>query len=339
MVKMGFAFIIFLGLIGLNSDLKAHDAQTFISKKGGKSEGKVAQKKDDKKADNKKDKKKDKKEDKKEEDKDEPPKIGNFALPTAQQPGSLLAFGYNMLDKDQSQLEILSDLFVGNERHSSDILPSFLYAFSEKFSLYAVVPFAPSYRIGPYHSSGLEDAFLQGEYAFYTKENKRRSDQATLVLNVSLPTGGTIKNPLTGNGAMAFFSGLTFQRLYVDYFGYTSQGFLYPTAHHGFQTGWSYLYQFGFGKCLAYKTDRWIFAGQVELGGDYSAKNTYKGITLEDTGGNVIFVTPSLWYSKRRLILQFGVGFPILQDLNGDQINFDYAWVFDIRYTFGKFAD
>lgn len=344
MRKITFSWIMSLCLISVSTALLAEEVEkpeTNIDeseKKQPDSENKASDKKEAKKKDGKKKEEKKGEEKKEAEKKDEPPKKGNFALPGYQQPGSLVAFGDNILDKKQSVLALQPDLFVGDSRHLSDVLPSFLYGFTDRFSGYLVTPYAPSYQIGPVHSHGWEDFIYQLEYAYYVRENKRYSDQATVVVNMSAPTGSVIKNPLTGAGAITTFAGLTFIRLTQDYLGFTSQGVLYPTSHEGTQLGWDYFYQFGVGKNFAYKTDKWIFAGILELDGEYSDHNKIQGVIDPNSGGNVIYLTPSLWYSRERLILQFGVGFPVVQHLFGDQINFDCFYVANISWTFGKFT-
>lgn len=276
----------------------------------------------------------------KEEDNPSPPREGNFSLDGSQQPGSLIAFGGNILNRGQSQLSVLSDLYVGNNasdpysRIISDITPSFLYAFTDRFTGFFVVPYAPRYETDVFLSSGIEDVYVQLEYAFYVRENKHRTKQGTIVANATFPTGSVNKNPATGNGAMSYFLGFTYNQIHTDYYGFTSQGFLIPTVRDGTHNGNGYYYQFGLGKNFAYKPDKWIFAGGVELDGQYFWRSESQYVKVADSGGNIIHLMPNLWFSTEHLTLQLGVGFPVIQHLLGDQIKFDNMWVANIAWTF-----
>ena len=73
--------------------------------------------------------------------------------------------------------------------------------------------------------------------------------------------------------------------------------------------------------------------GLLELDGQYTTKDRVLGQNLPDTGGNIIGLTPSLWFSTPHLILQLGVGFPILQNLNGKQTKTDYYVAGSLSWT------
>ena len=42
----------------------------------------------------------------------DPPKIGNFALPTSQQPAALFGFGGNIIDEGEIQVNMFADEFI-----------------------------------------------------------------------------------------------------------------------------------------------------------------------------------------------------------------------------------
>lgn len=261
-------------------------------------------------------------------------KQGNFALPTAQQPGPLVSFGGNILDKGEAQLALASDFYVGPHRHDSDLTPSFLYAFSNKFSAYAVVPYAPSNRNGVHRSHGLEDSYLQFEYAFYERQNLKRALQATWVAYIGFPSGSANKTPATGNGAVSYFWGATYTYMSSAHLLFACQGFSVPMSKDGTESGWSYYYQFGINKVFGFEANRWIFAGLLECDGEYTARSVYRSQRVHDSGGNTITLTPSLWGSTKHLTLQLGLGVPIAQHLLGVQHRIRYFWISNIAWTF-----
>ncbi len=268
-----------------------------------------------------------------EKNRKEPPKIGNFALPTSQQPASLFGFGGNIIDANEIQCNLFIDDFIGKQRTAIDFIPNVVFGITQDFSVYFAFPFTPFSKEDRHRSSGLEDFVIQLEYAFYNHSTYAYVDQATLVGNITLPTGSIKKDPPTGFGAPAFFIGATYYRTMVDWFLFTAQGALLPTSGHRTKFGDQFLYQFGVGKNMP-SPEGWIYAWMVELDGQYSKKNRIHGTLDTNSGGTVLYATPSLWISSKYLLWQFGVSFPLAQNLFGRQrkfgcgFNFNFAWSF-----------
>ncbi len=266
---------------------------------------------------------------------EEPPKIGNFALPFSQQIGPLISFGQNMIGKNQTQISLFADNFVGTEKHAVDISSSILYQITDKLSVLFNSPIAASYREDNHHSSGLEDTLLQFEYSLYFKQNSYSYNQATIVTNVTFPTGSAQKQPATGFGSSTFFLGTTFSYGSVEWFGFNSDGVVQTTSHNGLKFGDQFLYQFGIGKNISAVSSKYIFTGLIEIDGQYTQRSIIDGITDPDSGGNVIYITPSLWFSTPKLIVQLGAGFPVVQNLFGEQRGNHYLLAGSLTWTFG----
>lgn len=275
----------------------------------------------------------DKKSSENEEKKVEPPRIGNFSLPISQQPAALFGFGGNIIDKNEVMLQFFADDIVGKEKIITDLIPSILYGATDNFSMFFNFPFTPLMRDGSHRSSGLEDFFIQLEYAFYNKKTYQYEDQATIVGNVTFPTGSVHKNPPTGFGSPSVFLGGTFYRTYVDWIFFTNQGAILTTSRHRTKIGDQVLYQFGFGRTIA-TPPGYIYSWLIEVDGQYSKRNRIQGFIDPNSGGNFIFVTPSLWISTKEFLVQFGVSFPIYQKLNGRQGKFDYVINFNVARSF-----
>lgn len=271
---------------------------------------------------------------KEEKDSDKPLKIGNFALPTSQQPGPLLSFGQNIIEAEQLQLFMLGlDFAKCHHDYTTILVPSIVYAIRDDLSIFINVPISPISKQDGHYSSGIQDAFIQLEYAFFTKEHRTYIDQATVVANVTFPSGSIKKNPPTGIGAPSFFFGGTIARTAIDWYYFTSHGVLWTTSHDKTKFGNQFLYQFGIGRNIANISD-WLFLWMVELDGVYSWKDEIHGEFDPNSGGNQIFLTPSLWISSEHLILQLGVGYAIQQNLFGDQDKNTYLLAFNLGWTF-----
>lgn len=265
---------------------------------------------------------------------DEPPcNVGNFALPFSQQPGPLISFGENIIGRNQVQLLLLGDDFIGKDSHFVELIPGILYGITDDFSVFFNVPAAASFKTNQSRSSGLEDLSLQFEYAVYTRISSCSSDQVTIVANASFPTGSSHKIPPTGFGAVGYFIGATYNRTWTNWFCFTSYGAELPMSHHGTKFGNQFLYQFGFGRNIA-NAKGWMFAWLAEIDGTFSARNRIDGNTDPDSGGNVIYLTPSLWISSKDWIFQLGLGYAVQQNLFGNQNRNEYLFAFDFVRTF-----
>lgn len=268
-------------------------------------------------------------------DESEEPKCkeGNFSLNASQQPGPLIAFGQYIIPKHQLQLILFGDAYIGQKQHFTDLVPRVLYGITDKFSVLYSVPFAPTNQVSGYRSSGIEDVFVQFEYAIYNRDKQCSSDQITIVANVAFPTGSSHKNPPTGFGAMSYFIGTTYNHAWVNWWLFTSFGAELPTAHHGTRFGNQYLYEAGVGRNIFFKKG-WIFAWLVEADGIFYERNKIHGEIDHDSGGNVIYLVPSLWASSLDWVFQFGAGYAVQQNLFGSQNREEYLFSFNIQRSF-----
>ncbi len=262
-----------------------------------------------------------------------PPRIGNFALPGSQQPSLLYAFGGNIVDQGEVLVYLVGNELIGRHKVQCIIDPSVVVGINEKFSIYFNLPFAPKLVDGRHQSAGLEDSYTQLEYAFYNATTYRYEDQATLVGSLSVPTGSKKRDPPTGFGNPSFFVGSTFGRTYINYFFYTAQGATLTTSDHKTKFGDQFFYQFGMGRCLP-SPEGWIYAVICELDGQYNRKNRLHGKQDSNSGGNTLFIAPSIWLSSKDLIIQAGFSFPLLQNLFGHQSSFDWGVNFSFSYSF-----
>lgn len=269
----------------------------------------------------------------KDKKKEEPPKIGNFSLPTSQQPYGLFALGGNVIDQGEIQLFFFVDEFEGKNKAIVELIPGILFGITNDCSLFFNFPVAPEIKEGCQKSAGLEDFFAQVEYAFYNKSTAIYADQATILGNISFPTGSIRKNPPTGFGSPTFFIGGTYTRTMVDWFLFTAHGAIVTTPNHRVKIGDQILYQFGFGRNIP-SPPKWIYAWMIEVDGQYNKRNRFHGCLDRNSGGNIVFVTPSLWISSKEMLLQFGVSIPVAQNLFGKQNRIDYALNFNFAWSF-----
>ena len=267
------------------------------------------------------------------EDENKTVKVGNFYLPSSQQPGPLVGIGENIIGKGQTQVFYLGDYYRGKNKYFIDAFPSVLYGISDKLSIFINAPFAIRYKDSIHHSKGIEDVFVQLEYAFYNKEEKYYVEQATVVGNVSFPTGSATAIPPTGFGTPSAFLGFTYNYTGVDWFYFGACGATVTGTHNGTKIGNQYLYEAGFGRNIL-NSAGWMYAWMIEIDGYYTEKNKIKGSVDPNSNGNVIYVTPSLWISSEHWIVQLGAGCAIQQHLFGHQGRNQYLLIGNFGRTF-----
>ena len=258
--------------------------------------------------------------------------IGNFSVPFMTQIGPLISFGQLLIGEKALLPQLTGAYTRGHHSYSNLIAPSVTYGILDDLSVSFFVPFTPRSRSGSSHSSGIEDIFLQFEYGFYNKSRTDYTLEATVVANVQFPTGSSSKTPPTGIGSFGYFLGTTYAYMSSNWYAFVSPGVNLTTTHHGTKFGNSYLYQWGFARYIKQLSPRgWIFDLMIEFDGTYAEKSKIHGVTDSDSGGNIIFVTPSIWLSSKRWIFQWGIGFPLVQNLNGHQNKIRYS----IDYNLG----
>lgn len=267
---------------------------------------------------------------------------GNLSLLASQQPAPCFGFGQNIVDQGDLLVYNYMDIESGKDQLFVDDTPSLLYGIRDNLSLYFTVPFAVYYKEDRMTLSGLLDMAAQFEYAAYTQTTEHSSFQSTVVGAMSFPTNTVddialrgIRKTFSGNfESVAYFIGTTASYLSVDWYAYASMGGVITTEKNGMQQGGQFLYQAGFGHNIAYKTDEWILMWMVEMIGNDSGARKFNGRSLPNTGGNVIMVGPSLWYSTPEVIVQLGVAAIPYQNLNGVQSKSNFYLVLDAGWKF-----
>jgi hypothetical protein len=136
---------------------------------------------------------------------DKPLKIGNLSLRNSQQPGPLVGFGDHVVDKGQVILFLPADEYKREKGYMTDLLPNLLYGITDKLSVMFTLPFAPRYKEGDQRSAGLEDAFVQFEYAYYDAQRQLSTDQATVVAGSHFPPDHLKRTPALGLARRTFF--------------------------------------------------------------------------------------------------------------------------------------
>jgi len=199
-------------------------------------------------------------------------------------------------------------------------------------------------------SSGLGDLSLVGVYRFYRRDVPRATTQFSLLGGFKAPTGSTterdrnapaftgtaskrLPRPLQpGSGSWDGIVGIAgFQNLdQLSFYG-SVQGKI-NSEDDNFRFGNNLHYDF----TVDYVTlaERNLFF-VLEFNGVQAWKNKENGRKVRNSGGHTLFISPGIEYLPLPyLILESSVQIPIVQDLNGRQLEKRVSLVFGVRYLF-----
>jgi hypothetical protein len=263
----------------------------------------------------------------------EPLALGNFALPYSQQPGPLFGFGQNVIDPHDLQGIFYASAFIGPDNSFTEFIPYLLYGITHNASIFVALPFdrAREGRMTP--SLKFADLMVQVEYAFYNKSSLYSVDQMTVIGAISMPSGSIRGSLPNSTGSVSFFIGATQSHTTIDWYMFLTQGVLLTTKRNNRKSGNQYLYQGGIGRNFG-NPRGWIFTPMVEIFGTYLQHNKECCQRDPNTGGNVVFIGPSVWLSSERFYLQLGLGIPLSQNFFGDQNKTTVAPTAEIGWTF-----
>jgi len=265
-----------------------------------------------------------------------PISYGNLALPSSQMPGPNYGFGQNINDKGTFLIYEFTDQAKECNGEFIDLVTWITYSPTDTDSILVSVPVEVKLQEDGSRSSGIGDVFVQFEHSFYNRSTHTAYDYASIVANVTFPTGSTKKNPATGLGVASFFFGVAAAHLAIDWYVYSSYGVAAPTSDSADnKPGNLFLYQFGVGHNIC-PMQHWILFMLVEVSGEYTTRDKVNGVIDCNSGGNVVWLGPTLFASSKHFAIEFGAQMPVSQHLFGTQnqllsrsdLIFGWTWYF-----------
>ncbi|MBI2344914.1 hypothetical protein HYV10_02465 [Candidatus Dependentiae bacterium] len=262
-------------------------------------------------------------------------KMGNLALPSSQQPGPLIGFGQNMLDKGELQIFSYFDYLRGNDKKFTEIIPTLLYAFTDNFSLFLQMPVAAKFEENGDVFRGIQELIVQFEYSFYNTTTETATNQISIVSNIALTPDSPTKNIARGLATTNIFLGFTASHMSTTWYPFISVGGILTVrddkmTKHGNQI----LYQCGLSRNIMYKENTYILNWMLELDGIYKQKDTICCKVDQNSGSNMILFGPSVWFSTQRFVLQAGISGIIYEKLSGVQNKNKYFVAIDCGWKF-----
>lgn len=232
-----------------------------------------------------------------------------------------------------------------------------------------ILPFAPHQRVttrvvvplvykrlttsqvgsgAPYSEVGLGDVSVAAKWAFFVRDRLGGTSRLALVAGVSLPTGGTsarfddgpeAPRPLQlGTGAVNASATLVGTVIRGQWGVSADLGHRRHAAADDFRFGASTRYDLAVGLRLPAHVET-IRTRTVQLylewNGSIAGRSRTGGNDIGDSGGHVAFLSPGLQFVPLpQLLLEASLQIPVLQDLNGSQLEHGLRPSIGARFLF-----
>jgi hypothetical protein len=225
----------------------------------------------------------------------------------------------------------------------------FVYGFTSKASVLIKVPLIVKelreINALDRGDAGLGDTTVLGKYRVHTHNFKGGTSRLSLLAGLELPTGsdeerdsvGTL--PQLGSGSVDVIAGGAYTYQTLDYEVDADLRYKFNRKANQFDFGDVFQYNFSFQKRISPITlpDKGIYSqwnAILEFNGIFADKNESLGEEVSDSGGHTLFLSPGIQYVSQRVVYEFSFQQPILQDLNGNQLETDYKLALSARVQF-----
>lgn len=227
-----------------------------------------------------------------------------------------------------------------------------VYGFTAKSSLLVKVP--TIYRelktaTGAIRSDqGPGDVTLLGKHRFFTHNFKGGTSRVSAIAGLELPTGddnardslGLLpKGIQLGSGSVDVIAGGTYTLQTLDYEFDMDLRYIFNNEANNFEFGDVFKYNLAYQKRIwpSLLPDKGIYSqwnAVLELNGVFERKSELGGNAVANSGGNTIYLSPGIQFVTKRSVYEFSFLYPVVQDLNGSQIETDYSLALSYRYLY-----
>lgn len=267
----------------------------------------------------------------------QPIPIGNFSLPRSQRPGALYSFGSNIIEPGQLIGKIQPNIYEDSKTRDVGSGGTLLLGTSKKTSLLFSLPITASTRPSQDgRTAGIGNIGLQGEYELYHRTSLNDTEQLAFISGFAVPSG---TEHFSSPNFSYFFAG-TYNHTWQDWIFFAAPGLLQWGGDPKTRTAPRLYYNAGLGRNILSKSGEYIFAGFFEVNGQHDNKNRSAVPVTRNSGGrlysdgNILYISPSLFFSTPKWLLQFDVSIPMTQTWLGTRDRVDYFAGISIAYTF-----
>ena len=181
------------------------------------------------------------------------------------------------------------------------------------------------------NDNGIGDLTLIGRYTIYAKDYPSGTARFAPLAGIKLPTGDDDLEPITTESVDFQLGGVStitwdFGRHEVD----ADIIYRINTEAEDFEKGDDLIYDLAY----EFRVYPWTLPNVgapnflylvAELNGIFSQKSESNGKTIDNSGGNVLFLSPGIQFATKRYILEASIQLPVIQDLNSNQVEKDFV--------------
>jgi len=181
------------------------------------------------------------------------------------------------------------------------------------------------------NDNGIGDLTLLARYTVYARDYPSGTTRFALLGGIKLPTGDDDLEPITTESidfTLGWVSTVTwgFGRHEVD----ADVVYRINTEAEDFEKGDDLIYDLAY----QFRVYPWTLPEVgvpnfvylvAEANGVFSQKSEQNGKTIDGSGGNTIFFSPGIQFASRRFIFEASIQLPVIQDLNGNQVEKDFV--------------
>jgi len=219
-------------------------------------------------------------------------------------------------------------IYQKNENSSASLLiPTFRYGITDTLTVRGHLPIFLDRTVNKKSADGTSNLVGVVEYSLYKHRDKdmNKEYQATLLAGLDFKTVNLDANPSLGYGGTSFLVGTTGCGLSKTWYTFYSIAGTFATEYKKQQPGASFLYELGCGYIIKHSILHNLCV-LLEMDGILSDKDSFNNIHNPNSGGNIVWLGPSIEYRYWTFLGAAGIQFPIVQNLHGIQDKRDFRF-------------
>jgi hypothetical protein len=181
------------------------------------------------------------------------------------------------------------------------------------------------------NDNGIGDLTLIARYTVYARDYPSGTARIAPLAGIKIPTGNDDLEPITTDSIdfeLGAVSTVTwdFGRHEID----ADVIYRINTEAENFEIGDDLIYDLAY----EFRVYPWTLPDVgvpnflylvAEANGISSQKGKLNGKTIDDSGGNILFLSPGIQFATKRFILEASIQLPVIQDLRGNQVETDFV--------------
>ena len=205
------------------------------------------------------------------------------------------------------------------------------YNLSTRFLVGGVFPYFNKdldTNAGSMSSSGLGDTKLFAKFVVHQIDKRQETIRFVLKSSITFPTGDEDAKPALGVGTTDYSFGVVAGWIKPCVSFTIESVYSLNTTRRSVNYGDRFAYNFALGYRLSPRIYRTYPSPQVnvylELNGLTTMSNELNGLSLENSGGTTLLLSPGIQYiGGRKWLVEGSIQLPIVENLNGSQLETD----------------